>query len=240
MSYLYPDPPATAPSAPVDLKTLTDRLTQAEADIKAIAPYDDTAIKADIKALKDTASGYALAKDLTDEIARRNKLKDVRRSPNLPDFSLDWEIWIQVIEDLTASTIEVVEFNRTGKAAAMPMVQRKLTLVPSEHGNAIALPNGVFENGLPRGVAINYTPKVDNQNNGAFSLSFPAGTLTSYQYEGLDASDTSLEVGNGNFRVGDTTLAINPFYGNSAVVKTKWTFTYSDGQSISYIVPVVR
>ena len=240
MSYLYPDPPTTTPSTPVDLKPLTDRLTKAETDIKAIAPYDDAPIKASLKALQDAASGYALAKDLTDEIARRNKLKDVRRSPNLPDFTLDWEIWIQVVEDLAASTIEVVEFTRTGKAAAMPMVQRKLTLVPSAHANAIALPNGAFENGLPRGVAINYTPKIDNQNTGAFSLTFTVGTLTSYQYEGLDASDTSPDVGSGNFRVGDTTLAIAPFYGNANVVKTKWTFTYSDGQTVSYIVPVQR
>ena len=250
LSDIVEGPPPGSGTSSVEVTALKSRVTALEnkpaidltpyAKTAEIKTYDDTDIKADLKALQDAASGYALAKDLADEIARRNKLKDVRRGNTLPDFTLEWEVWIQVVEDLTASTIEVVEFARTGKAAAMPMVQRKVALQPATHTNAIALPDGVFENGLPRGVSISYKPRVDAQNNGSFTLSFAAGSLTSYQYEGLDASDTSLEVGNGNFSVTDTTLAIFPFYGNIAVVKTKWTFTYSDGQTVTYFVPVER
>jgi len=169
-----------------------------------------------------------------------NKPTSVIRSALPPDFTKEWEIWNQVTDDFVAKTIEVCLFTRMYGDVAVPMVCRTLPLVSFAPSDATSNPDGTFTKALPRGVELNYKTSLDLQNTGQFSATFPAGTLKSIRWEGLDAQDIWVEGNDGLIAADATTFTFNPNYSNGAMVKTRWLLTYSDDKTIEYLLPLVR
>lgn len=241
----------TAPAAgtPTNLAPLTARVEALEnkptfdpksindaiAELVANEKLDDAAA-ASLKAAFDALPVIDLAPYLK-IVDLPNRL---RVSPNKPDDT-DWILWLQIEENLTELKRTIRLWARVEDDYAQSLiVPIESAIVIQTHATAKDGAAGSKQNTLPRKVKLTYQTGVDLQNNGYFYAEFPAGTVTRFRFEGLDAGGTSLEIGGGDVPAADTSFVLNPFFGNSLVTQAKWTVTYVDGAQVTYVVPVTR
>lgn len=123
--------------------------------------------------------------------ALESKPDEIVRSPDLPDFSKEWKLWIQSSPDYAAWTLTMTEFSRVDADSAMPMIVRTERLRPPVHAQAVAV-GSEWKTRLPGGGELQYGT---GRNSSLATFTFPAGIYSEVAWwyvnaEGLLISGT--------------------------------------------------
>ncbi|MGL5059041.1 MAG: hypothetical protein ACRC62_03580 [Microcoleus sp.] len=134
----------------------------------------------------------SLIAPLVERITALEARQEVRRSPDLPDFTLEWDIWERIAIDNVAWTITVTEYVRTSQTEAFPITMRPMqgeapiAMPPPTHANARTNENGEFVTNLPGGGSFTYGT---SRNGGNSYLTFPANVYKEESHYYVDAND---------------------------------------------------
>lgn len=120
-----------------------------------------------------------------------SKPEEIVRSPDLPDFSKEWKLWIQSSLDYAAWTLTMTEFSRVDPESAMPMIVRTESLRPPVHTQAVPV-GAEWKTRLPGGGELQYGT---GRNSSLATFTFPAGVYSEVAWwyvnaEGLLISGT--------------------------------------------------
>jgi hypothetical protein len=186
------------------IKAVNDDLTKAIADIHT---FDDTALKTGIKALEDSA---------VSAIAR---IKAVEDRPQLvvssdPPDDRKFGLWVQGTKDADAATLRL-----WGDVAP----DEAMAIVRSE---AVPKPKTATLSG---GVTLTYETKRNAAGGINFKADFPVGVIVSYTFEAKDAAGVTQGTGGSTVESFAGSFMQNPLL-DDTMKSVVWTFTYADGK----------
>lgn len=165
----------------------------------------------------------------------RSKLKP----DSVPDSTL-WDLWIENEEDIPNKKLTVRFWVRTAPGVAKPVLVVPGALELPAHDNAVQVSAGMYRNELAKGVVINYAIKPDLQNQGVFTVSFPAGVVKKIAWLSRTAATAPIDQGSRDIGATATEVNLPLFYGDGSIVDTLWTFTFVDNSTQEYLQPVTR
>lgn len=181
--------------------------------------------------------------ELETKIATLEARQEVRRSPDLPDFALEWDIWERVVVDRVAWTITVTDYIRVDQDSAFPIAMRPaqgeppISLPLPNHADAKPNAQGDFVSPIPGGGEFVYGTNRNGSNN---YFTFAADTYKEVASYYVDANDAAIP-GTTTAQIiaaGSTALGIGASAAPADAVAFVVDFYKLDNSKITYRIPL--